>query len=267
MLFYACFFILLSSGRLSSIDAGGQLQAAMLLVHTGRLGIETPPPGAEITLCVKGPNGTYYEGHDNGNVALMLPAAWLGSATSSMPASSQIGSPPIMSRVGVALTCAVFCAFGCFIAYRTFALWYCQRSAFLLSLAFATATIYWPYAKTAWDVAGGCVAFTLLLYGSSRLLAARRARTLDAVLIGVSVALVGSFRYSLLPFVILGVLVCLYRSRSLARRHRFACAAACLLLLLPTFAYNNVRMGSPFIPATRAAVYANNNSLDGNILL
>jgi hypothetical protein len=266
MLFYLCFFVLLASGRLSSMDAGAQLQAAMLLVNTGHLGSEKPPPGAEQAFCVKSPQGSLYEGHDIGNVVLMLPAAWLGSAVSKMPARALIAAPPIISRVGVALTCAVFCAFGCLIVYWTFALWYCQRSAFLLSLAFATATIYWPYAKTAWDVVGGCVAVILLLYFTLRLLSARQIRMRDAVLIGMSVALVGSFRYSLLPFVILGVMGCLYRSKRLTGRHWFACSASCLFLLLPTFIYNTVRMGTPFIPATRAAVYANNNDLDGSVV-
>lgn len=267
IVFYACFFLFLASGRLSSVDAGAQLQAAMLFVRTGRLGTKGPPPGTECMFCVKSPQGWYYEGHDIGNVALMLPAAWLGSVSSGMPTRSLIATPPIVSRVGAALTHAMLSACGCFFAFQMFALWYFRRTAFLLSLVFATATIYWPYAKTAWDVMGGCVGVLLLLYFSSRLLCAKQARISDLVLIGTSTALVGSFRYSLLPFLLLGILGCLYLSREkLDLKHWIACVTSCLVLLLPTFIYNDLRMGSPFIPGTRAPAYANNNSLAGELL-
>jgi hypothetical protein len=267
LLFYTSLFLLCASGRLSSADAGAQLQSALLLVSTGRLGIEHPPAGTEHAFRVRGRGGIYYEGHDIGNVALMLPAAWLGSAVSGGPPVARVVSPPILSRVGVALTYAFFCAVGCTALALLFGLWYPQRTAFLLSLVFATATLFWPYAKTAWDVAGGCVGVCLLLYFSTRLFSAPEVRARDLALLGVSLAIAGSFRYSLLPFLALGVAGCLYMMRHRLTPARYLiCGAASLALLLPTFAYNWVRMGSPLRPATTAAIYAENNSVGGDVL-
>lgn len=70
--FFVAFFLLMSSGRMASYDAGQQLSAATLLVTEHALGSAHPPSTA---FWVQAPNGLYYEPHDPGAIALMLPAA------------------------------------------------------------------------------------------------------------------------------------------------------------------------------------------------
>jgi hypothetical protein len=172
LLFYLCFFLFTSSGRLASGDAGTQLQAAMLLANTGRIGTETPPTDAAggHGLWVKNREGQFYQCHDIGNVILMYPAAWVSSIRSKSPVAARIQSPPILARVATALTYSVLSAVGCFFMFRLFALYYSVRAAFLLSFSFVTTTIFWPYTKSAWDVLGASCFVCILLYFSAKLL-------------------------------------------------------------------------------------------------
>ena len=170
LLFYLCFFLFTSSGRLASGDAGTQLQAAMLLANTGKLGTETPPTdnGGGHGLWVRSKAGQFYQCHDIGNVILMYPAAWVSSILSKSPVAARIQSPPILARVATALTYSVLSAVGCFFMFRLFALYYSVRTAFLLSFGFVTTTIFWPYTKSAWDVLGASCFVCILLYFSAR---------------------------------------------------------------------------------------------------
>ena len=172
LLFYLCLFLFTSSGRLASGDAGTQLQAAMLLANTGRLGTENPPldNGGGHGLWVRSKKGQFYQCHDLGNVILMYPVAWFSSILSKAPVTTRIQSPPIFARVAIALTYSVLSAIGCFFMFRLFALYHSVRTAFLLSFAFVTTTIFWPYTKSAWDVLGASCFVCILLYFSARLL-------------------------------------------------------------------------------------------------
>jgi hypothetical protein len=170
--FFLCFFLLFCSGRLASGDAGTQLQAAMLLVNTGKLGTSTPPTGPEdiLPMWVRNQHGDHYQAHDIGNVIFMTLAAAAGSALSGAPATEEIQEPPILSRVAVSMTFAFIGAVGCFFMFKLFSLFRPLKTAFLLSLAFATTTFFWAYAKSAWDVMGGCVGVCVLLYLAAKIL-------------------------------------------------------------------------------------------------
>ncbi|MFH1221264.1 MAG: glycosyltransferase family 39 protein [Candidatus Eisenbacteria bacterium] len=266
LVLFACFFLLLSGGRLGSGDASLQLQATMLLATTGRLGTTAPPAGADGGW-VANRDGRYYEVHDIGNIGLMLPAAALSALMSKRPGSELVEAPPISARVGVSLTCALLSAIGCFFMFKLFALYHGVRRGFLLSLAFATTTIFWVYAKTAWDVTGACCLMCAALYFSAKLLHDSRP-VRDTVLAAVALGLACSFRFSLAPFFVPSIILAMYLSRPRHRWWHYVAFLLCFLTtMLPDLGYNYVRMGSLFRPATTAPQHLQtNNALTGSIL-
>ncbi|MBC8138595.1 MAG: hypothetical protein H8F28_22170, partial [Fibrella sp.] len=220
LIFYAALYLLSASGRMSSGDATGQLQATLLLRHTGRL--SSPTPFIRY-LWLKSPTGVYYEIHDIGAVGAMFPAALLGSAISTASEHDQIASPSLPTRLAVAFTYCLIGALGPFFLYRLFALFYSARTAFLVSLFFGVCTMYWPYTKTARDVLPGCVCVCAMLFYAGRLAlnafsppATAITPTLrqNALSLGIATGLALAFRVSLAPFLLLGIaglLVALFR--------------------------------------------------------
>lgn len=238
----------------------------MLLVTTGDLGTRTPPGGIEGGW-VPSSNGKFYQAHDLGNLILMAPAAWLGAALSSGPPGSLIDTPPIISKVGVALSHACLSAIGCFFMFRLLSLDHpTGRRALLLALAFPTTTVFWAYAKTAWDVMGAACFMCALLYFSAEVLRGRRPAR-SACLAAVVLAAACTFRFSLAPFFVPGLVGVLYLSRRELRPWHWLAVAACFLCAMaPTLAYNEIRMDSPLRPATTAPQYLeSNNALTGSI--
>jgi hypothetical protein len=267
LLFYLCFFLLSSSGRLGSSDAGAQLQAAVLLATTGRLGASSPPANERNGgVWRRGINGRYYEVHDIGNVVLMLPAAWAGQRLSPAPSGDDFDAPSLLCRVGVSMTYAVVSALGCFFMFRLFALQRGNRVAFLLSLLLPATTIFWAYSKTAWDVMGACCAMCAALYAAAVVLRGGT-RTRDLVRLAIYMAIVSSFRNSLAPFLMLGTASLLYAARrDLAWRGYAACAGTWFVGLLPSLVYNAVRSGSPLRPANASAEYLQTQGLGGDVV-
>ena len=266
LLFFLCFFILLSSGRIASSDAGQQRQVAVMLALTGRMGDDGAPGGPVTPGWVHAPNGRWYQAHDIGNVALMLPAAWIGGHLSRASAAEQIVSPPAVSRVGASLASACLAALGCWWLFRLFTLDLQPATAFAASLAFPLTTTFMAYSRAAWDVLGACCFMCGVLYYSAALL--RGIRPLrSAVLLAVALACACSFRYSLAPFIVPAAAAVLWLARRSPGAHAAASGVAFASLMLPTFAYNFVRTGSPLRPATASPVYLEGpNALTGDML-
>ncbi|MBV9998730.1 MAG: hypothetical protein JO015_06400 [Verrucomicrobia bacterium] len=259
--FVVSFLLLFASGRMSSGDATEQLRVALLIVNKGTL--SSPE---EIPAWIQGPDHRYYEPHDLGNTVLMLPAALLGSCLSKGTAADKIASPPVLTRIGVAFTYAIFSAIGALLVYQLFALTFSTRTAFLLSAGFVMTTMYWPYSKTAWDVMGGCVCMCALLYLCGKIPLVPRPR-LYVILAAAAFALACTFRYSLGIFAGLAFAVYLFLQRRKVRFSDYLMSALTgFTVLVPTFAYNWLRMGNPLRPGTTAPVYLNgNNALNGNV--
>jgi hypothetical protein len=266
LLFYLCFFFLSSSGRLGSADAGAQLQASVLLATSGQL-IANAQPATLAEGWIRTETGRYYEPHDIGNVVLMLPAAWIGQYLSPAPPGADFDRPPVVCRVGVALTYAAISALGCFFMFCLFALQNEPRAAFLLSLLLPATTIFWAYSKTAWDVMGACCGMCAVMYAAALVLRGRN-RPRHLIGLGVTFAIVCAFRYSMTPFLALGVGGVLYGARRhLTWRHCVTCAVVMSAGLLPSFVYNAVRTGSLLRPATATAEYLGaNNAIGGDVV-
>lgn len=265
LVFFLCLCLLLSSGRLASGDADTQMQASLLLARTGSLGTLTPPK--ILDNWIQSPTGQYYQVHDIGSVIVMLPSALLGSITSTLSTSELINSPPIITRLGISLTYACIGAIGCTFMYSVFAGIYPSRNAFFLSLAFLFTTMYGAYIKTAWDVLAGSSSVCALLYFSSQLLLGNRPQR-NSLLMVLSFIVAVSFRYSLAPFLLIGMSGVFYFSRKyFIWTNYLKYLSLCFCGMFPSFIYNYIRMGNPLRPATTAPIYINgNNSLGGNVV-
>jgi hypothetical protein len=266
LLFFLCFFVLLSSGRIASLDAGHQLQASVMLALTGRLGDDGRSGGPSNEAWVRSPNGRLYQSHDIGNIALMLPAAWLGARLSPAPPLEDMRNPPALSRVVVSLTDAFMAALGCYWLFRLFSLYWEPRAAFLLTLAFPSTTIFVAYARAAWDVLPAAALMCGVLYYSAALLrGVVPARS--ALMIAVTLATACSFRFSLGPFIVPAACGVFFSGRRLLSvRPALASALVFAALILPSLVYNFVRMGSPLRPATSSSQYLHGtNALTGSI--
>ena len=280
--FFLCFFFLFSSGRIASQDAGQQLQVAVLLATSGGLGQDPRGAGPADTSWVSAPNGRFYQAHDIGNVALMLPGAWLGARLSAASDAEDILNPPALSRAAASLACSALAALGCFWMFRLFSCFWPVSTSFLLSIAFPSTTIFMAYSRAAWDVLGGCCFTCGVLYYSVRMLRGERIDT-AALMLAATTALAGSFRFSLAPFIVPAAGVVLFvAARHSTRllphdsRRRGRLSRAVVIapgtavfgaLMLPSLAYNFVRTGSPVRPATATAQYLEGvNALTGNML-
>lgn len=263
---FVCLFLLTSSGRIGSEDAGTQLQAATALATTGSLALQAPP-SSHAGLWVRAPGGGYYQCHDPGNLLLMLPAAWIGTRLDRRPALESVDSPPVASKVIVSATIALLAAFGAWSLWRVFAAWWAPGPALLAALVGTLCTGYWPYTKAAWDVLGGCVGVAWLLAECSEASAREDLRNLRAFRIGLALGTALLFRYSLGPFLGLSVLLLLLNHRRHLRPGNIAAivAGTALLVSLDLW-YNLVRTGNPLVPATTAAQFSESNGLTGNML-
>jgi hypothetical protein len=284
--FFLTLCVFLGSGRLNSGDACGQLDAAMLVVQTGSFGLDIPagealqlptgqspwgpsyrPHPLEDFLWTRGPSGRYFESHDLGETLFMIGPAALTAGVVEALGCQDPDRATQWIKFGVATAHAALAALGCLLVYGLFRTCYGAKTAFLLSLAYVTATVYLPYVRCVFDVVGGSVATAAALYVSGRVLSRDRITPLDAAWLGASCALAVLFRASLVPFLGMGVAV-VFRlvRRQLSWKHGAAAAAAFLLGVLPVLFYNQVRMGSPLVPANRAPQYDYQTGLGGNLL-
>ncbi|HEV3258076.1 MAG TPA: hypothetical protein VG013_14420 [Gemmataceae bacterium] len=250
---------------MGSLDAYSELQASLLLVRTGHPGTDHPPPPEDYW--VKAPNGRFYQAHDIGNVVLLVPAALLGSLSSSDPTERLVAAPPPISRVASALTYAVLGAFTALFAYKLFALFTPARTALLLTVLFVAATPFWAYTRTCWDVLGGCFGVAALVYFSARYLSAGADCLRMALFAGVAAGIACAFRFSLTPFLMLALAgVFLHGPSGLRLKALLIAGFSFAVALAPSLLYNAIRTGAPWNPATRAPQYAIQNSLDGDLL-
>lgn len=264
-LFYGCFFLLFSSGRLSGGDPNDQLRASMLLADTHSLASENAPPGDGYNW-VQMPDGRYFESHDIGAVLLMLPSTLGGSLIRKTSVEEWLQHPPFIVKAGASLTYAIVAAVGAYFLFLTFGLFHDSRTAFLLSLAFVTTTPFWAFSRCAFDVLGGAAGACMLLYASTRIFLSAQVRQRDVISAFAALAVAGSFRYSLLPFLGPALVIILFLRRKDVSLKRFAIASVVFAVLMaPTFLYNYARMGSPLRPGTVHAKYLQGmNALTGS---
>ena len=272
--FFISFFLLSASGRMSSGDALNQLRVALLMLTERAV---SPTGEHEAWIREKGEwfqgqNGHFYEPHELGNTVVMLPAALLGLSApaphySTGSTQDVIINPPVAAKIAAALSYAVFSAVGASFIFFLFGRFFSKRAAFFLTVGFVTTTLYWTYSKTALDVMGGSICVCGLLYFCTMIPVSSRPR-LNAICASVFFGLTCLFRYALAPFLGLAFVTYLILHRRRLRLIDYTlCALTGFVILLPTFAYNWLRMGNPLRPGTTAPYYlAEFNAMTGNIL-
>jgi hypothetical protein len=264
-LFYGCFFLFFSSGRLSGGDPNDQLKATMLLAATGSPSL-APDVEWDVYNWNRAPNGRQYEAHDVGALLAMAPAALAGVALRQTPVQQWIERPPFFLKAAASLSYAVVSAAGAFFLFQLMSLFHGSRRAFVWSMAFVLTTPFWAFARCGFDVVGGASGVCLFLLGTTRLHLLQNIKRSDLLLAIGGLAAAASFRYSLLPALSCALLtVCWLRRSRLSFWDGMAGIAAFFLLMSPTFLYNLLRTGNPLKPATMAAKYLEGmNALTGS---
>ncbi|RFC46288.1 MAG: hypothetical protein DVB28_000124 [Verrucomicrobia bacterium] len=215
---------------------------------------------------IRNASGKQYEAHDVGALFVMFPAALLGSFFREVAVDDWVAHPPFFIKAAASLTYALVAAGGAYCLFLLFALFHQKRTAFLGACAFVVTTPFWAFSRCGFDVLGGAAGVCMLLWTSARLLLARRVSAKEVAPAFGSLALACSFRYSLLPFLGLGLCGFLWlRRKDIPLAGYLAGGGTFLTLMLPTFVYNYVRMGNPLKPATVATKYLEGmNALTGN---
>jgi hypothetical protein len=270
------FFLLLASGRMDSGDANAELAGSMNLVETGDMGTSTPYTDSLVqSLFVLAPNGRYYEAHDIGNALLLVPAAYGGVASSALVARhSGEGSPSRAEKIKTlvakplgSLIETAWSAVACYYLLLLFSFCYRPRAALLLTALFVLATYYTAYFRTAWNVVPACNAVILLLYRSAKLIRTQVVRPWDIAAVAFWLGVASLFRFSLEPYIALGVLILLWNIRhKVSRKAVLAGVATLILLIIPTLIFNAIRTGSPLRPAGTMPQFQYQTSLTGNLL-
>jgi hypothetical protein len=276
-LFFCSLFFLFSSARANSGDATSEMDAAVWLISTGRLGAPVPPKGwaspvggkapfatrymphvRESHMYAESPSGLYYQPHDPGNLLLMAPAAWAGLAASEILGVADPARSTDLVRGAVGLNHSAFCALGCTFLLSALLNFFRPREAFALTVLFATGTVYFPYTKAAFDVGGAAVGSACLLAGFCRLLRRDAGGVVEGCLIGLGAAIIVLFRLSVAPFLALATLgaLCTFRDKITPRL-----LIGLVVVFLPAVAfvlgYNAMRTGSPFMPALALPQFGN----------
>jgi hypothetical protein len=275
LLLFLCLFLLLSSGRMDSGDANAELAGAINLVQTGSLGTDTPYADPLIqSLFVQGRNGRYYEAHEMGNSLLLTPAAFAATVASPL-ASSRLGLSldgssrltTLIAKTLASLLETALSAVACFYLFLLFGLFYKPRAAVLLTLLFAFATFYTAYFRTGWDVLPACNAVIVLLYYCARLILAPAVRARQAIPVALWFGIVSIFRFSLAPFLGLGLLILLWSVREKVTHSAvFSGVSIALASLIPTLVFNAIRTGSAFRPANTLPQFQYQTGASGHML-
>jgi len=273
---FIALFLLIANGRMDSGDSNAELQGALNLIRSGTFGTDQPYTNPEIqSLFVRSASGRYYESHDIGNSLLMLPDAWIAvTAAKNFPsldlkgvAGSYSDSALILAKSLCSLSSTIFSAIACFFLFRLFHLFAPRRTSMALALLLPFGTYYAGYFRSCWDVVPACNAFCILLYYMTVMCAAEKPQASTALWAAFWCAVTCLFRYSMLPFLGLGMAMVFWTNR-----HRFSLSsylrslAVFATTLLPTLLFNLVRMGSLLKPATMSPQFSSQNGLSSNIL-
>jgi hypothetical protein len=267
LLLFLSLFLLLSSGRMDSGDANAELAGSMNLVKTGGPGTSTPYSDPLVqSLFVRAPNGRYYEAHDIGNSLLLTPAALVGQALKPRSESGETRATILIAKTLASLIETALSALGCFYLFRLFTLFYKTRPALVLTILFIFATLYTAYFRTAWDVLPACNAVMILLYYSAKLLLAPAIRVRQAAPVAFWFGIACLFRFSLAPFLGLGLVIMLWNVRKRTSSNAVLVAVSlAVVMFVPTLIFNALRTGSPLRSAGTLPQFRDQTSLTGNL--
>jgi hypothetical protein len=243
--------LLVASGRSDSYDGDSQLAVAVHFCSTGHIGTSN-----RINRDFFRRGSAWYEGNDIGASLLMLPAACLSTLKGTHnPATSKSRSRAAKSARLVKLTpalakglssiwFALIGGFGVVFVFLALDRWTSTTRAWWWAVAFLFATAYVAYIKGLWDVLPAASGVAALTYVVSRKPGSRGLYAAAAAIGFASLC-----RYSLLPFLVIGSIFALWPTiRAAPPKHLVGAAILLFVLVLPDFAYNQLRTGSFWKP-------------------
>lgn len=266
---FVCFWTLFAICN-SGVDSSEGLfhyRVAVQLIKHGQLGFDTIQDGVfQIA-----PNGRYYAGHELGNTLFMLPTALINvlietifSKFISVETIEKAQQFILSFQAGIysSITATIF-----FTILNTNFL-KSILSSFIATVCLVITTFFWTYSRNLFD---GVLCCTLLTTSFFLLLKYRDSKKYY-YLFGCFLCLGFGFitRLSMVLAILtsFGYLLILHRTSLSIKLKEFSIS---LLTLLPFIIwqcwYNNLRTGIFYKSPVQTAVYAANNSLDGNIIV
>jgi hypothetical protein len=265
-IFFWALFALSNSGFDNS-EGVFHYQVAAQIVKHGQLGFDNLPSG----VFQFAPNGKAYASHEIGNTIFMVPTAFINVMLENI-LSKFINLDKIVllqnfilsfqSGVYSAITAATFFA----ILHARFSI--AKIPSFLATLCLTLTTYFWAYSRNLFD---GVLCATLLTLSFFLLLTYRQKNKLG-YLFGCFTCLGFAFitRISMILAILVTCtyLLIAYRSKLATRIQGFFLAGLTLLpFVIWQCWYNYLRTGIFYQSPVQTAAYAENNALDGNILI
>lgn len=264
--FYFALFALSNSG-VDSSEGLFHYQVALQIIKHGQLGFNTPQDG----VFQLAPNGRIYAGHEIGNTLFMLPTAFINVMLERL-LSQFVSSENIEKAQQFILSfqAGVYSSLTATFVFAILKVVFAKATipSFLATLCLALTTFFWTYSRNLFD---GVLCTTLLVLSLFLLLRYCQTQKLW-ILVSCFICLGFGFitRLSMiLPIIVSIAYLVSFNRLSIAIRFRQVSLA--IFTLLPFFIwqcwYNQLRTGIFYKSPVQTAVYAGNNSLDGNIFL
>lgn len=264
-IFFWAIFALSNSGFDTS-EGEFHYQVAEQIVKYGKLGFDTDRAGIFITA----PNGRTYGSHEIGNTLFLLPTAFVNTLIEntfsnfiSQETINRIQQFVLSFQAGTytAISAAIFF----FIVNQLFL--QTKINSFIATLLLIYTTYLWTYARNLFD---GVLCTTILLLSFAFLVTYKQKSKLTYLtlcFICLGFALIT--RLSTVLAILASISYLLSVNRPLDKRFREALTI--IVTLIPFIAwqfwYNNLRTGIFYKSPVQTPVYAENNGLDGNILV
>lgn len=242
-------------------------EVAVQIVKHGKLGFDMLPSG----VFQFAPNGKAYASHEIGNTLFVLPTAFVNIMLENILARFiSLDKIVLLQNFILSFQAGIYSAITAttFFAILHVRFLKAKIPSFLATLCLMLTTYFWTYSRNLYD---GVLCATLLTL-SFFLLLTYRQKNKSWYLVGCFVCL--GFAFITRISMILAILVtCAYllianRSKLVTRIQEFSLAGLTLLpFILWQCWYNYLRTGIFYRSPVQAAVYAENNALDGNILV
>lgn len=252
-------------------EGGYHYRVAWQIINHGQLGFDQRIPG----VFGLAPNGRYYAGHEIGNSLFMLPTAFFNSLLGDI-LSGHVSEGLLRQLTPFILSFqfGVYCAITvtAFFAILRAGFGLSLRLSFLSTLALGLTTFIWAYARNSYDGVLCCTLLTLSFLGLMLYKHHRHEVGAYGYLLGAFLCLGFAFitRISMVLPIWASLLYVglIHRDRISLIVQRVGLAIA---ILIPfgvwQMWYNHLRTGMFSKSPVQTEQYANNNALDGNILV
>ncbi|MBD2778414.1 glycosyltransferase family 39 protein [Iningainema tapete] len=264
-IFFCSLFALTNSGFDNS-EGLFHYQVAVQLIKHGKLGFDTLPEG----IFQLAPNGRAYAGHEIGNTLFLLPTAFINVLIENF--FSKFVSTETIEKLQQFILSFQAGVYSSVTATTLFAILRTGFSistipSFIVTLCLTLTTYFWIYARNLFD---GVLCSTLLTLSFFFLIRYRQKNNLwllFSCFICLGFGLIT--RLSMILAILVSFVYLITIRRSLAVKFREITLT--LITLLPFLIwqcwYNYLRTGIFYKSPVQTAVYADNNALDGNIVV